>query len=616
MPIRLRTDRHSRLPARAGALVVGAALGGCSSLQLPTRLDIPANGADFRTRVYAGATMGNSHLTPDTRGTVFNVDGRDDLGTQIKLGVDVHNMLAVELDTSVLGTATLREAATDVNYSAATVSALVYGLNGVQLRSRREGWSAYGRFGLGVLKKSSAVVALEESGAHPVIGAGAEYGFDNGLGVRGEITRFDDDAYYFGLGAIYRFGLTPRQVGGLIAEIAEPVIASEDKPLAEGGRVLERGGRFASARDTAPPALQAAMPRTGDPSRPAADRDRDGVADASDRCPDTTRNVTVDRDGCGLFDTVLADVVFKSGSHWMTARARGELDRIVAKLLVFPEARVRVIAHTDAVGSADANLALSARRAEAVVQYLASGGVSELQLEPLGVGESRPLASNLDAAGRARNRRVELETLANLERSRIAGGAGRADPSEPVRWLPPVAATVPKRTAAPASAAAPAPAPGPVPLAPEPAVGAAVPPAAPADALAELLAGLPAPLPAPGIVPGLDIGGVIDGVGFLTGSDELLPTARPELARIAAELRAHPEARVAIMAHTDDQGREADNLALSEARAGSVLEHLVGLGVERSRLVPEGYGESLPVVQNLTAEDRARNRRVELRIIR
>ena len=171
--------RRRTVRAIAPVTLLGVALGGCASLPDLDRFEIPGD-ESFRTRVYAGAAMGNSHLTPDTRGTVFNVDDTDDLGTQLRLGVDVHDMLAVELDTSVLGTATLREAGTDVNYSAASISALVYGLDGVQLRSRREGWSAYGRFGIGVLKKSSDVVALEEGGSVPILGLGAEYGYATG----------------------------------------------------------------------------------------------------------------------------------------------------------------------------------------------------------------------------------------------------------------------------------------------------------------------------------------------------------------------------------------------------------------------------------------------------
>jgi len=732
--------RDSRLIMRLSPLFIGLLLGGCASITVPEKLrnlQIPANDPSFRTRIYAGATLGNSHLTPDTEGTAFNVDNSDDLGSQLRLGVDIHNMLSVELETSVLGTATLREAGTDVSYSAASVNALIYGLNGVQLRSRRTGWSAYGRLGMGVVKRSSAVTVLDEGGSSPIIGAGAEYGFPNGLGIRGEIVRFDSDAVYAGIGAVYRFGLTPGQIGSLLADAAEPALASKDRPVAAGGRLLKSPGR-PGATDWQPAgdSTVASGDRSGEPSlgaasgfRPAAvsgvprwrpvvykdDHDRDGVRNLDDYCADTGRDVIVDEQGCGLFDELLADVIFKSGSHYLTARARGQLDEVAVRLLNFPEARVRVIAHTDSTGAADANLALSARRAESVVQYLQTRYVRELQLEALGLGETRPLASNRTAEGRKRNRRVELETVKSLSEAQLAESLERSEMPGEERWLPPLPGTRDKSALAEKAAAAKVEMAAkpeqavPVETAVRPEVAAAVgqeetaqveiagEPDKPAAALPVVPSGpdavrsalpvvpsgpdavrstqtvvqmavpderspkaaaspepgasvadvandsagspeqakmavqtavpvapvVPAaalprrhePLPTPARVEGLDIAGVLEGVTFDKGSAALLPASRPYLAHVAAELRRYPQARVAIMAHTDNEGSEQDNHRLSTQRADTVLEHLVEMGIERSRLQSEGYGESLPLAQNVTAADRARNRRIELRLL-
>lgn len=832
--------RNRRRIMRLSPIFIGLLLSGCASIKVPEKLrdlEIPANDAAFRTRVYAGATLGNSHLTPKTAGTAFNVDNKNDLGSQLRLGVDIHNMLSVEIETSVLGTATLREAGTDVSYSAASVNALVYGLNGVQSRSRREGWSAYGRLGMGVVKRSSAVIALDEGGSSPIIGAGAEFGFPNGLGIRGEIVRFDGDAVYAGIGAVYRFGLSPGQIGNLLAEAAEPALASQDRRVAAGGRLLKSPGR-PGAPDMHVPgdSTVASSGRGGEPSlgaasgfRPGAvsgvprwravvhkdDHDRDGVRNIDDFCADTGRDIIVDEQGCGLFDELLADVIFKSGSHYLTARARGQLDEVAKRLLNFPEARVRVVAHTDATGPADANLALSARRAESVVQYLQTRYVRELQLEALGAGEARPLASNRTAEGRKRNRRVELETVASLSDEQLAESLESSDVRGEERWLPPLpgAATTAARTANNAKASAPVdvvakatseepvndasetaqvadaaplgpdavrvattpvpavtranlasesatasasasasaavasprlgaaaadleamakaeseagmnaetPSVGPVSLdqarqgmlaaaaaqngaqtsaqasaqaasqaasqapsqapaqAPSQAstpsttrttkatttvgmapatdatmeddatgkvavrendktgtsssvadtatakvkpdttekVAASTTPASPAgqETPAAALPSRAEPLPRPAVVEGLDIDGVLEGVSFDKGSAALSSSARPYLAHVAAELRRYPSARVAIMAHTDNEGSEHDNQRLSRRRAEAVLEHLVEMGIGRSRLQAEGYGETLPLAQNVTAADRARNRRIELRLL-
>jgi OmpA-OmpF porin, OOP family len=75
------------------------------------------------------------------------------------------------------------------------------------------------------------------------------------------------------------------------------------------------------------------------------------------------------------------------------------------------EGGIAVIAegHTDAVGTDAYNQRLSERRAAAVKDYLVKGGISASRIETAGFGESRPVASNETAEGRAQNRRVELK---------------------------------------------------------------------------------------------------------------------------------------------------------------------------------------------------------------
>lgn len=601
--------------ARAVALIClsGTVLAGCSNLTMPglPELSIPDNDPAFRTRVYAGGSLGSSRLDPDTRGTVFNVEDDTASTTQLRLGVDVHNMLAVELESAVLGTAGLREAGTEVDYSAASVSALVYGLGGVQMRSRREGWSAYGRLGFGSLSRSSAVLPLDGSSTGVVLGLGAEYGFDNGLGLRAEFTRYDGDAVFAGLGAVYRFGVGPREVIGLVADSIRPVLERERTHVGVDGR-----GGAVLARGESPPSLGAARPA---PVRAMArqvldDGDGDGVPDAQDLCLGTGAATSVDRDGCGLFDAVLGDVRFKSGSFWLDARARGALDEVAGKMLAFPEVRIEVQAHTDDTGAADLNLSLSSRRAEAVVAYLRSRGVSELQLQGVGLGESRPLASNDSVVGRRTNRRVELVTLTDLPLDVLAGRslpgsvwhyplvreavdalAGRGAPSDDA----PPPAVMASRPGTTDDA--------------EPNVAAAMPLPVPAS-VAQAMP-LPAALPAPGRVVGERLNGVVDGLGFDSGSDRIAAGSDASIDRLVERLQRHPAVRVAIMAHTDGTGRSEDNLILSEARARRVIAVLAARGVDASRLDAEGYGDTLPRVQNLTEADRARNRRIEIRVL-
>jgi outer membrane protein OmpA-like peptidoglycan-associated protein len=78
-------------------------------------------------------------------------------------------------------------------------------------------------------------------------------------------------------------------------------------------------------------------------------------------------------------------------------------------------------------------------------------------------------------------------------------------------------------------------------------------------------------------------------------------------------MRAWSEIKVEIEGHTDASGSEAHNLKLSQQRAESVRDYLVSKGVEASRLVAKGYGESQPIADNDSPEGMAKNRRVELK---
>jgi OOP family OmpA-OmpF porin len=85
--------------------------------------------------------------------------------------------------------------------------------------------------------------------------------------------------------------------------------------------------------------------------------------------------------------------------------------------------------------------------------------------------------------------------------------------------------------------------------------------------------------------------------------------------RIAALLAQQPDVRVEVAGHTDVTGVRELNLALSLARANVVRNQLVNLGIDVGRLETAGYGPDRPIADNDTAEGRARNRRVEFRIL-
>jgi outer membrane protein OmpA-like peptidoglycan-associated protein len=105
----------------------------------------------------------------------------------------------------------------------------------------------------------------------------------------------------------------------------------------------------------------------------------------------------------------LAGSAFGSGQAAPDAAAEASLQALAAAL--GPTARLRIEAFTDSQGEAPANQALSQRRADAVKAALVAEGLRAARVQAAGLGEARPVADNHTAAGRARNRRVEITVL-------------------------------------------------------------------------------------------------------------------------------------------------------------------------------------------------------------
>ena len=106
-----------------------------------------------------------------------------------------------------------------------------------------------------------------------------------------------------------------------------------------------------------------------------------------------------------------ANIYFESGSATLQPQSYGVLDGVVELLRDNPDVMVEIAGHTDSDGSASYNQGLSQRRAESVRSYLVRKGISASRLTTVGYGESRPVASNATADGKARNRRIEFRVL-------------------------------------------------------------------------------------------------------------------------------------------------------------------------------------------------------------
>ncbi|MDX2510228.1 MAG: OmpA family protein [Desulfobacterales bacterium] len=153
------------------------------------------------------------------------------------------------------------------------------------------------------------------------------------------------------------------------------------------------------------------------------DSDGDGIVDYMDNCPGTPKGTQVDYSGCPSVKATKSakvtdvgtwlyeDIKFDTGSAKIKAASYPVLDEIAVLLTGKSGLKVEIQGHTDSAGSLQTNLNLSKNRAKSVEAYLLRKGVSSDQLTTEGYGPSRPIASNASAAGRAKNRRVELKPI-------------------------------------------------------------------------------------------------------------------------------------------------------------------------------------------------------------
>ncbi len=174
---------------------------------------------------------------------------------------------------------------------------------------------------------------------------------------------------------------------------------------------------------------------------PRPDTDGDGIFDDEDRCPKVKGTIEgkgcPDTDGDGVYDyedackttpglatnkgcpEIKKDVAqkialaakgifFETNSDVIKAASFANLDKLATILNEYPDAKVAIDGHTDSDGDDAKNLDLSQRRADAVKAYLASHGIAADRMTATGFGETKPVADNNSAAGKAKNRRVDF----------------------------------------------------------------------------------------------------------------------------------------------------------------------------------------------------------------
>lgn len=146
---------------------------------------------------------------------------------------------------------------------------------------------------------------------------------------------------------------------------------------------------------------------------PIPDTDKDGVNDEADKCP-TIAGITANK-GCvdvqPIFNEIASGFVFKTGTSALNNKLLSKLDTAISLFNTYPNIHLEIIGNTDNVGSVKINMPLSEKRAAVVYQYLVKKKVPAERLTKKGVADSNPIDTNKTSAGRAKNRRTDLNVI-------------------------------------------------------------------------------------------------------------------------------------------------------------------------------------------------------------
>jgi len=164
--------------------------------------------------------------------------------------------------------------------------------------------------------------------------------------------------------------------------------------------------RFGSVEEAVPVVAEAPVAAAVAEPAKCSDQDGDGVCDADDKCPNTPAGDRVGPFGCSCDVVIRTHFAFDSAE--LTAEDKATLDTVAARLKELQFVEGTATGHTDSVGTAEYNQKLSERRAQAVVDYLAAKGVGQGRMKAIGMGLTKPIATNETEEGRAQNRRVTI----------------------------------------------------------------------------------------------------------------------------------------------------------------------------------------------------------------
>ena len=108
---------------------------------------------------------------------------------------------------------------------------------------------------------------------------------------------------------------------------------------------------------------------------------------------------------------------------------------------------------------------------------------------------------------------------------------------------------------------------------------------------------------------------VLNNIFFDVNKFDIKPESQAELDKIVQLMNDNPTLKIQISGHTDNVGKPAENITLSNNRAKTVVAYLINKRIGPQRLTFKGFGETQPVADNKTEEGRAKNRRTEMKVV-
>lgn len=288
----------------------------CTTLVFGTAVvvaaEMPVKTGDFENQWYLGAGLGQSRLKPDTDNTDYRVDDKSDTGYKFFVGYDLSERLSLEGYFSWLGESRLQSTLQPdgkLEYKDFGINVVYYLYKS---RQPHTGWGIFGRGGIGRMQNTGNIPYERNNDNHIMLGAGVEYGFNNGLALRVDADFYDADAQLVAISVLKRFGAdkkTPAPQPVVVVDSDnDGVIDNEDRcPGSPADVMVDMQG---CERDSDNDGIVNSRDKCPDSSPDAkvdlhgckldSDKDSDGIIDENDKCPDTPSGTTVDLYGCAL----------------------------------------------------------------------------------------------------------------------------------------------------------------------------------------------------------------------------------------------------------------------------------------------------------------------------